>query len=891
MKIKARLHFGWKDAGRLMVAGVSLYLISLLLSPSFGYSAEKTYTRSELQDMVVSTALSYYNNTDYTQYRTNSTFWSLTRADGSSIGGSASTFRYNSFNIAPEELSRTNMFYADCSGFAALTYLYSVGYDFSEYFKDGGAVLGNFPNYYDNNDGAIYLLNDAPAVEHYRNAYKYYGRGFGTALFTDISKLNDNQNVYYTHVSEYDDNQTYVYDGKRYINKATLTQVLDELFELLQPGDIINTNRHTMVYIGDALSGNPDEVGVIHDSMNSGAGSWNPQAIRYYTKDQVYQYQFYDRIIDEIAVIRPLNRLCDGDNCVVTGIDENAAARNSLRGVSIEQYAERINDDNVPSLSRFNSVNVGDDIKYTLLLDNRTGEYKYCSKNLNLAGCSETDIVTKQSPVKIYSNVTVKAKIPNGATLQSSSDGCINENGVVTCRNMTLAPGAHTIEITLKVSDRSMKFAGFEVDYNDTSINMGEVPVLINPTLDYSFNQFDAALANYSADAALFPQKIYQDNFGLELDLSADNIINSLFESHTNVKYHGSTINTRPYYTRKKNDQNSALAQMLVPGLYGGNMLQGNDFKNRVNFMRTYSLADQILGGKSCDSDLNYGDILVTFDDVSDYSSVSRYVYAGCTPENGHILYRSTGEVINKLAGDDSLEVIQNLFERTEDGGSALFVVLRPSMVMTTVGFDAMGGVTIDPLLVVGGKYAKIDMVNPTKEAYEVKFVVDGKDYKTEKASNAFSGWYLDQAYKGNKLEVNTSVANKNDHTVYAKWTTSSIVAPVVKKDGYRFIGWFNEDMKIVSSGEQYTPAGNITLVAKFQKDTPDTPDTPDAPDAPNAPDATGGEQSELDVPNTGYVSNGDGSALASFVVFFSIVLSVLGVVVRLVSKGQSSIK
>ena len=89
------------------------------------------YSRKDMQDMVTSTALSYYYNnlfSDYGQYLKDSSYG----FKNTNIGG---TYTWRSFIHSPEAISRANKYFIDCSSFAGITYKYGLGYDFSDYYQ------------------------------------------------------------------------------------------------------------------------------------------------------------------------------------------------------------------------------------------------------------------------------------------------------------------------------------------------------------------------------------------------------------------------------------------------------------------------------------------------------------------------------------------------------------------------------------------------------------------------------------------------------------------------------------------------------------------------------------------------------------------------------------
>ena len=73
---------------------------------------------------------------------------------------------------------------------------------------------------------------------------------------------------------------------------------------------------------------------------------------------------------------------------------------------------------------------------------------------------------------------------------------------------------------------------------------------------------------------------------------------------------------------------------MVVPGLYGGRHLKGNDNYDRTKFMRSY------YNNSAYQSDLEVGDIIIYY--TSDASSIRAFLYLGDDGENASIITRFT---------------------------------------------------------------------------------------------------------------------------------------------------------------------------------------------------------------------------------------------------------
>ena len=114
----------------LTISSISLIVLFCLII-STTLSSTNTYTREELQDMVISTALSYYYNNIYIDY-------DRTCKDADETSGDLSlkrTYAWINYNQSPEEVNRSKLFATSCSAFSTTVYKYSLGYDFSDYFE------------------------------------------------------------------------------------------------------------------------------------------------------------------------------------------------------------------------------------------------------------------------------------------------------------------------------------------------------------------------------------------------------------------------------------------------------------------------------------------------------------------------------------------------------------------------------------------------------------------------------------------------------------------------------------------------------------------------------------------------------------------------------------
>ena len=362
------------------------------------HATEKTFRRDELQDMLVATALSYHYNSKYIVYNQYS-------KDKSDIRDNLTyyhTYSWLDFNTSPEETSRINMFSSDCSAFAYLIYLNTLGYDFSEYYKLN--AYNYFKNgkkypYYSMSDNAINTYNESYYTERidqnlYQEMLKRTGRGIDSAYFINIIKqeikdnsdslseltgsyINNDSNSTLQGVYMYENTSNTVEDIRNDISSKR-ENIFSEIKDILKPGDIIIYNRkiknedgtvstnsaHVLFYIKDAI--NKNEIGVIHstgsdytyneDGTMKSAGH-DRYGVRYNLLDEMMEKNILvenDTTIGyRVAVLRPLNKFCESDEvckmptgedsfskAVDTSMLENSKARTELSRLNIEQYVE-----------------------------------------------------------------------------------------------------------------------------------------------------------------------------------------------------------------------------------------------------------------------------------------------------------------------------------------------------------------------------------------------------------------------------------------------------------------------------------------------------------------------------------------------------------------------
>lgn len=326
-------------------------------------AAEKqSYNRQNLQDLVVSTALSYYYNNEYSDYEQYSMDSKITNENGQNILYNSS-FNWRNVTNSPESINRTNQYNIDCSSFTFMTYLHALGYDMSEY-------LEYFPNsyYYKN----LEKVNVKSSETTYKNGYLYYGKGWSTAQIAKIAANNFTQKndidsnatadhiaykntnsnntispIYYYKV-DLDKENNYQYSE----SEEDIKRIRVEIEKILEPGDILvyrryvkSTNSytgHAILYIGDAL--NNGEQGFLHSTGNDYDFTSIPvnlgeddYSVRYdtwadkfkknifvgaYNTDKNKDYSKTNNVVTySISIVRPINTYCNDNSCSATVAD------------------------------------------------------------------------------------------------------------------------------------------------------------------------------------------------------------------------------------------------------------------------------------------------------------------------------------------------------------------------------------------------------------------------------------------------------------------------------------------------------------------------------------------------------------------------------------------
>ena len=680
-----------------------------------------------------------------------------------------------------------------------------------------------------------------------------------------------------------------------------LNSVYDEMLSILKPGDIINYlnytgldsngykdfTGHSMVYVGGngGKGGVLGVPGIIHstgndfysdnikETLNSISVSDDAYSVRFDTLDELSR-RLKSGNLEYIVVVRPINKvLCGSEICsnsVRSEFTSNAKARSSLKWLRTEQYARttktsidmsNLSNDSKEytlNISKYNSVNVGDSIEYTLLLQNNSYKY-YCTgaKGGNYStqeACPNSSVNYKRlgKSSLSYSNLVVTAYVPNNTTFVKCNYDCVRDGNKITWKPSTLSNGKYiSIRYTVKVGNTSsVKNVGMSVKSgNSATLKMGEIVTKVNPTLNKvnaekfreKINEFKKSISNskikYGSSTTTykvasngsngvstflsdgFVKNIYYNAMGIELDdLSGKNIKNAIFNKDKN--YDSYAKKTSSDISSLTNSAYKNINNMLVKGFYGGRHLKGNDNGDRVGRLRL--------------SDLEFGDIIVTYTESDGVpANISTfYMYLGHTnldsdasaienDKKGTFVRFVSGNKLVYETGNAGYEFFNKLY--TKD----LFVVLRPTQVYGSTVLYSGGTILGKALSVEYNTYKNLRDLTSSKN-FEIKLNYNNSSYKCSdcqtsfKGGNTFGGWYSDSKYN-NSISNGSKISDSKNYTIYSKWIKNTFKLPSGDVDCKYISGWYkNSSLSELAGnvGESYKINANITLYAKWANKT-----------------------------------------------------------------------
>ena len=900
-------------------------------------AAGVTYTRLQLQNSVLSTALTYLYNNEYSDYSQRSmdagkkkynvdVFWkdgkpTYVESDGDSLNKWNTTYPFRTFNQSPDSVSRANRFFIDCSSFVMSTYINAIGVDLSEYgYKNeypNATAISYYSNYKKNyplgKSDCLTAACDQDRINMYKASYKYFNtRILSTSSLVENAKASIKNGSPTTGITYSVNKNSSSIDNKFVVyyrqlenpDSGDIGEIKTDIQALIKPGDLIVRTKtegtddggHVVLYVGNKLG---DTKGIIEakgTDMYRGSYYGDSTYGKYASgKDEYsikYEKDYYDLFNDyadfdtmHVVVLRPINAFCSqkgnqddagSEVCTIqdtssitypTAQESISKARLRFRFQKIrrEQYAMSgayrtdgtTNDGKL--LGKYNSVAPGDKITYNLALTN----------NASWLGTSGTASIGDDTSPKNILKVT--AKVPagtdyvanscKGATSCSISD----DNKTITWTGIKTT-GTDHISYAVSIKNTTTGVVvnpGFTL-YPPTdisgSLNLGNIEVNVMPTIrklsdrsainkaiatinsgSFRYNS-DNGYANCNNSTSFnsggFIKKVYCDSYGFNLDnysFTGSGILNNFFKQLSS---------SEPYdYELNRANANTNLSKMLVPGMYGGTLLRGNDYKDSDNYT-------DISGNKismnrikyMTESDFEVGDIIVYYTFGSNATKTNPspmstfYMYAG---HNQFVSFLSDGLTVknnayNAATGSGSKTIsyknTANVYTDSDANdyfvhdlyNKALFVVLRPSKMMTTVKYDFNGGTQSQSylLFLASGKYK--NLVSPSTITPPSPYTVTYEGITGATCSNcstnnktgqlSFKNWLA-----GNKEVTNSSaLVDTKTHIVKAIWK-GNVTLPSITKKGYKFNGWKSSaNNTVYTAGTTVTLSSNATMTAQW---------------------------------------------------------------------------
>ena len=868
--------------------------IAIINNTSYSAANYKYYTKSQMQDFIVSTAYSYLNNKRFSEYDQKS-------MEEGALGskGTATSMNWRNFNITPESVSRSNYYHVDCSTFSSLVYMHSLNYDFSSFYTLSPSAYYKFSA--TDSKFKSYDISSYKDKLRFTNGYKYYGKSISTSFFQKIGEVKNSVDG-----KEYTNNSStttdivvyhYNFNGDEYTESAK-TKIKGSIEAVLQPGDIINYRRtvdgvvigHAMVYVGTLFDNNGGFIHstgsdyVVEDSVLKSIGD-DDNSVRYDGMYRLYNNIFNkNRPTVSVTILRPINSFYDSSTkkykVDMNNVNSNISARVQLKGLRTEQYSRTYNvtlngdvsnsvKENLWSSSKYNSVNIGDEIQYNLYLLNNT-EFGYCDgnalynsestckKNSTTSSPLTWKVSTKNS--KVFENIIITAQVPSNTTyVECTGDYKCTYNKSTNTLTWTVSKLAATKEASIRYkvkvnSGTSVTFNGFNVKKgsNGSVLNMDSIVNNINPTIGKinaeSFRneikkfkslaeasspniKYTTGESNYKLDLDNpksanisgygFHKNIYYNAMGIDLGyLSGSNIRDAIFSHDSNYNY---AKKTEEQITQLTNDNYKKINKMLVKGFYGGRHLHGNDNRDRAGRLRL--------------TDLEFGDLIVyyTKSDGKNAGTSIMLMYLGTdTNSNSSVVDNQENSYFVRFTSDNKVTLYTiNTSKKpytifNELYAKDLFVVLRPTQLYgTTVNYV---GATVngEALSVEYGTYKNLN--KPTSSTrYNLTLNYIKSNYScngcktTYSGSRTFDNWYKENTY-ANKITNGTKLVSTSKHNLYAKWNYTSIVLPSATVPGYSLEGWCKEKActnKVGNAGSNYSlKSTNETLYAKWKANT-----------------------------------------------------------------------
>lgn len=633
-------------------------------------STNNTYTRKELQDLVVSTAVSYYYKNTYTDY------------EGHFRDNASSEFP-TMYNVSSEMLSRSKYMTSQCEAFTVTCYMHSLGFNYSKYIN---SFYTNKYTSYVAKEGSNYKRYFSHDSKDYlKISNDYFSKTYSVTLLNNVAEdlakgkfPNDSMLVLTYQQGKITKGISGVSDTSKSVtqllNGSNGEAIINEIVSKLEPGDVILNNGHAMLWVGDVFE---TSGGIIHSTGNSfvlNSTKFNPgydsYDVRYTSLSNLIETNIKKHGSNDntvITILRPINSMCsfnsDGTctlNSNYAKVASNAKARSKLKNIRVEQYVYDVTSDRTIAQDAY-SVNIGDTISYNLSLTNKS-KFSFCSsgKTTNKDKClsSASEWKTSKNKQDFKDNLTITATIPKNTTFVSCNNQCKYENGVVTWKKVSSLSSntketiyTYQVRVNLDNSIKKIENNGMTLTYNSYDLKMGKITTNVNSSMNGEYSKKIRNIINnnindkktcsssinyafdvYNSLLSTSNMSFTNSSNSLKNIITADNIVNGIFNKNnipdewklegissgatTRIKCSGSgSYNCNSYvsYTKKLSSEISSLTgnkkainDMLVPGMYGGKLYE------KLYISGKMSELDRIKYLWSTYRNLNVGDIVVT---------------------------------------------------------------------------------------------------------------------------------------------------------------------------------------------------------------------------------------------------------------------------------------
>ena len=743
----------------------------------------KTMNRSEMQEYVAATAISYYNLTKYTDYER----YSMDRKNMS--------FSWVNYRVSPESINRSNFVTTACAAFTSMVYYYSLNYNFSDYYADSPNKNCNVSQ--DIYDDKYYINGLGPATGFYSNIAK-----------DDVNNNNKNgmgvyhnENILNNYGSDKQKERCQIYmdmigdKNTNYYKDNCKKYKLDEsnTNSRLQKGDIFILRRdgtkkpsgHALLYVDDYNG----QKGFLHSTGYDFEPFEDPiklhlddQSIYFINlNDFINKYFFSEKKtirMKSYSILRPINRFCNNDTCYyetgkfnsTTGIkctkgkrctanvNSNIFAREELKNISVEQYVT--NASNKVITNNYSSTNDDTSLVYRLELIGKTGS---------------------------ASGIKVSASIPNGAKtvecVGKYADDCEIENGTITWPSINITKD-QKINIGFKVrnfEESSVTFNGFKVVINKKTLIMNKIVTPVKVTMNYTkatvikdyFNNLNCGSNNYLT--CLF--KVYNEKYKTNIsNITITEVRDAIFKKNSS---------NSEYYHRRSESESSNLSSnkkqieaMLVPGLYGGQKVSGDTRVDRVRYLSA--------------NQLEVGDIVISYANGKGEAFIYLGEQKSCTSfKSGCSIIGK--ELNSKIAIYDKTTspTARRLFR--ESYAKDWFVILRPSRIIEKVTVKHMKEKLDGSYTTITEKFYIGDNSSFTVEVktYNGYTSPSAKTINVSSSNNIIEYKYKLKSYSIT-VDADDNVSSVTGSGKYKYGTKVTVSA--TPKEGYSITDWITDD-------------------------------------------------------------------------------------------------